>query len=78
MTTLQVKMPEEIQRTAAEVARKQHISIDELLVRALMEKLSALVPYTELKKRSQRESTRNFDRFMEQVPDIPPEGHDRL
>ena len=30
-------MPEEIQRTAAEVARKQHISLMNRLVRALME-----------------------------------------
>lgn len=78
MTTLQVTMPDEIQRTAAEVARKQHISVDELLVRALMEKLSALVPDRELEKRARRASKHDFDRFLEEVPDIPSEPHDRL
>ena len=78
MTTLEVTMPDEIQRTALEVARNQHISIDELLVSALMEKLSAVVPDRVLEDRAQRGNRHDFDRFMEQVPDIQPEPQDRL
>ena len=78
MATLEVAMPDEIQRTALEVAHRQHISIDELLVRALMEKLSAVVPDQDLEDRAQKGNRDDFERFLGQVPNVPAEPQDRL
>ena len=78
MTSLQITMPDEIREKAAAVARKQHISLDELMLRALTEKLSFLVPDPYLEKRARRATKRGFDKFMAQVPDVPPDECDRL
>jgi hypothetical protein len=78
MTTLQITMPEEIRQKATAVARKQHISLDELMISALMEKLSFLVPDPYLEKRARRATKRGFDKFMAQVPAVPPDDRDRL
>ena len=78
MTTLQITMPEEIREKATAVARKQHISLDELMIDALMERLSFLEPDPYLEKRAKRSTKRGFDKFMAQVPAAPPDERDRL
>ena len=71
-------MPDAIREKVTAVVRKHHISLDELIIRPLMEKPSFLAPDTYLEKRSRRAMKRFFEKFIAQVPAVPPDERDRL
>ena len=77
MTAVKIMLPEDVERKVSELAESQHITIEELMTMALMEKLSTIRdPYLEERaKLGQRE---DFDAFLAQVPDVPPDDYDKL
>ena len=77
MTTLHIAVPEDVERKVAQVARRQHISIEEFMAMALMEKLST-IPDPDLERRAGRARREDFEAFLDQVPDVPPEDYDKL
>jgi len=77
MTTLQITLTDDVGQKVSEVAESQHLSIEELMTIALMEKMSS-IPDPVLERRAARGRREDFDTFMAHVPDVPADEHDRL
>jgi hypothetical protein len=78
MSTLSLRLPESLHKSARELAKKEKISINQLVTLALAEKVSALGAQDYLEKRAKRASEAKFDAAMAKVADVEPPEHDRL
>ncbi len=78
MSTLSLRLPESLHKSARELAKKEKISFNQLVTLALAEKVAALGAEDFLEKRAQRGSQAKFDRAMAQIADIEPPEYDRL
>lgn len=78
MSTLSLRLPESIHRTLAELAKREGISINQLINSAVAEKLAALMTEEYLEQRAKRGSRRRFAKALAKVADIEPDDIDRL
>lgn len=72
---INVSVPEELYKKAAEIARAQHVSVDEVFASAFVEQLSA---WERLKERAARGDRDKFLAALDKAPDVEPEEYDRL
>lgn len=77
MTAIQVMMPDSVKERIADVAHRRHMSVDKVITMAIMRELSK-VPDPELERRATRGRRADFDKFMAEIPDVPPDECDRL
>jgi hypothetical protein len=70
-----VSLPEDVYRKAAELAAREHLSLEEFVSAALSEQLAAR---EYLARRAARASEENFRAALDLVPDVEPEEYDRL
>lgn len=70
-----VSLPDDIFRKAEELARAEHVPVEELVSAALAEQFAGR---EYLRKRGARASREKFLAALNQIPDIEPEEHDRL
>ncbi len=61
-----------------EVASKDQVSVDQFVISAIAEKISAFMTREYLEERAKRASKEKFEQAMAKVPDIEPEEYDRL
>jgi hypothetical protein len=78
MSTLSVRLPDSLHRRAREMARKDGVSVNQLVATALAEKLSALMTVEYLEERAGQASRSKFDRVLSKVRDREPEPADEL
>ncbi len=78
MGTISVRLPDYLHRALKEAAKKENVSMNQLIALALAEKLSALMTEEYLEKRAVRGSREKFERAMSKVPDVEPLPEDRL
>ena len=78
MATLSVRLPDSIHRQLSELARREGISINQLVNSAVAEKLSALMTADYLETRARRDSRDKFREVLSRVADIEPEDFDRF
>ena len=78
MSAIRIELPESVPQRALQLAREKSMSLDHLMVVALVEKLSAMFPDEALEQRAQRGTRAGFEEFMQGVPDVEPEDHDKL
>jgi hypothetical protein len=78
MSTLSLRLPESLHKSARELAKKEKISINQLVTLALAEKVSAIGAQDYLEKRVKRASEAKFDAAMAKVADVEPPEYDRL
>ena len=78
MSTLTVRLPESLHAKIKELAKAEGISINQFLVVAAAEKMSALLTEDFLEKEAQQGKREDFEQFLEKVPDVEPEPYDRL
>lgn len=78
MSALSVRLPESLHRKLAEVAAREGVSINQLITSAVGEKMAALMTEEYLEARAKRGSRRKFAAVLAKVPDVEPEGDDRL
>ncbi len=78
MSTLSLRLPESLHKSARELAKKEKISINQLVTLALAEKVSALGAQDYLEKRAKRASEAKFDAAMAKVADVEPPDYDCL
>jgi hypothetical protein len=69
-----VAVPENLYNKAAELAAKDHISVEEF-VSALLASRLASREYIESK--AQLFDRQEFERALDEIPDVEPEPHDR-
>jgi len=78
MSTISLRLPESLHEAVRELARRENISINQLITVALAEKLSALTAEEYLAKRAKRASRTKFERAMAKIPAVEAEEHDTL
>ena len=78
MSTLSLRLPESLHKSARALAKKEKVSINQLVTLALAEKVAALGAEDYLEKRARRASEAKFDKAMAKVAKIDPPENDRL
>ncbi|MCG3197193.1 MAG: toxin-antitoxin system HicB family antitoxin [Candidatus Omnitrophica bacterium] len=78
MSTISLRLPESLHEGARELAKKEKISINQLITLALAEKVSALMTEDYLAARAGRANKRKFRKALAKVADVEPAAHDRL
>jgi len=78
MSTISLRLPESLHKSARELAKKENISINQLITLALAEKLSALGAEDYLEQRARRASQEKFNKAMANVADVEHTDYDRL
>jgi uncharacterized protein (DUF1778 family) len=78
MSTLTVRLPESLHAKIRELAQSEGISINQFLVVAAAEKMSALLTEDYLAQEAEKGRREDFERFIQQVPDVEPAEYDRL
>jgi uncharacterized protein (DUF1778 family) len=78
MSTLTVRLPESLHAKIKELAQSEGISINQFLVVAAAEEMSALLTEDYLVQEAKKGKREDFERFMQKVPDVEPAEYDRL
>jgi len=78
MSTISLRLPAYLHEWVRELADKESISINQFVVLALAEKLSALMTEEYLGERAKRGDRKKFERALAKVADVEAEERDRL
>ncbi|GCA94945.1 MAG: toxin-antitoxin system HicB family antitoxin [Microcystis sp.] len=78
MSTIQVQIPDSLQKSLDDLAARDGISIDQFIFTAIAEKLSALMTENYLIERAKRGSREKYQAILTKVPDVESEAYDRL
>ncbi len=78
MSTTSIRLPESLHQRLRELAKREGVSINQLINSAVAEKISALLTEEYLERRAQRGSRRKFDKVLSKVRDVEPDDVDRL
>lgn len=78
MSTLSVRFPESLHKKIRELAKRDGVSINQLVTSAVAEKLSALMTMEYLEERPNRSSREKYECALSKVRDVVPEPHDEL
>ena len=76
MRTLSVRLPESLHQGVRDLATHEGISINQLIVTPVAEKLAALSTEAYLAERAERGSRKKYDAALAQVPDVEPDLYD--
>ncbi|HEX7183021.1 MAG TPA: toxin-antitoxin system HicB family antitoxin [Thermoanaerobaculia bacterium] len=77
MATLSIRLPDSLHRHLKDLARKEKVSINQLISTAVAEKMSALMTEDYLEALAQQGDRAAFDRVLAKVPAGPPDPWDR-
>jgi len=78
MTTLSLRVPDSLHCAIKELASQDGYSMNQFLITAAAEKLSALETVDYLRVRAERANLDDFDRLLARVPDTEPDKGDKL
>jgi len=78
MSTMSVRLPNWLHKQLRERAKREGISINQLISSAAAEKLAALSTQEYLGARAKRGSRRKFEEALKSIPAVEPEPFDRL
>ena len=78
MSSISLRLSESLHKRVRELAKKEGISINQLISSALAEKISALMTVEYLQKRAARGSRKSFERALSKVKDSEPRAEDRI
>ena len=78
MSALSLRLPNSLHERARELARREGVSINQLVAAALAEKMSALLTEEYLEARAQRGSRVRFLAALGQVPAVQPDPGDEF
>jgi len=78
MSTLSLRLPNSLHDEIKKLARREGISINQLVSTAVAEKLAALMTEEHLEKRARRGNKKKFRQVLRKVGSIEPDLEDRL
>ena len=78
MSTMSLRLPESLHQRARELAKREGISINQLIATALAEKISALDTIEYLEERAARGSREAFLEVLRTIPSGPPVPGDEV
>lgn len=76
MSTLSLRLPDSLHRQVRLLARREGISINQLIASAAAEKVTALMTEEYLTERSKRGSREKFEAVLGKVADVPTSPSD--
>jgi hypothetical protein len=77
VSTISLRLPDSLHKKARELAKREEISINQLITLALAEKISALTTQEYLEERAQRGSREKFEQALAKVAGVEPMEEDR-
>mgnify|MGYP000858051177 CR=1 FL=1 len=78
MTTINLRIPKNYHQRLVEVSSQLGISINQLIINAIGEKISALDSEDSIQSRANRASREKFNEIMDKVKDVEPDKRDTL
>jgi hypothetical protein len=78
MSTISLRLPNSLHETARALAKKEEISLNQLITLALAEKISALLAEEYLGRRAGRGDRKKFRQAMAKVANTQPDEADRI
>jgi hypothetical protein len=78
MSTLNLRLPDSLHEEIKKLARREGISVNQLVSAAVAEKLAALATEEHLGKRARRGSRKKFDRVLRKVRSAKPARGDEI
>ncbi len=78
MSTLSLRLPSSLHRQLRELAKREGVSINQIINAAVGEKVASLMTLDYLRMRAARAARVKFDAVLAKVPDVPPAEFDRL
>ena len=78
MSSMNIELPDSLLKQARELAEKEGVPLEQLIVSALAEKMAAWKTVEYLKERATRGDRLKFESAMSKVADVEPESADRL
>lgn len=78
MSTLSLRIPTSLHQELRALARREGVSINQIVSAAVGEKVASLKTLDYLRERARRGSRRQFEQVLAKVPDVEPEHFDRL
>jgi len=75
---MSLRLPESLHERARELAKREGVSINQLIATALAEKISALDTVAYLEERASRGSREEFLKALDATPSRPPINGDEL
>ncbi len=78
MSTLTLRLPTSLHEKIKELAKLEGVSINQFLVTAAAEKMSALLTSDYLAQEAKKASRDDFLKVLRAVPNVEPEARDRL
>jgi predicted transcriptional regulator len=76
MTTISLRLAESLHQRVRELAKAEHVSINQLISTALAEKMAALMTVAYMEERAACGSRDKFERAMSKVDDTEPDDGD--
>ena len=78
MTAMSVRFPESLHAQLQELAKQEGVSINQLVVLSVAEKLAALKTEDYFRERAARADRASFLAVLDKAPDVPPLPGDEL
>lgn len=77
MSAINVRLPESLHEFVRELAKRDKVSINQFILLAISEKVSALTTEDYIKQRAERGDRAKFEAILSKVPNVPPDEEDR-
>jgi len=78
MSTMSIRLPESIYRQMKEIARKEGVSMNQLVNSAVSEKVSAILTEDYIVERGKRGSREKYEAVLNKVAEAEPANDDKL
>lgn len=78
MSTLSLRLPDSLHETAKSLAKREHVSVNQLIATAVAEKISALMTEDYLEQRAKRGKRADYEAVLAKAPDVEPVKRDRF
>ena len=78
MTTMSIRLPQSLHNGIKDVAKQEGISINQFVITAVAEKMSALMTEQYLQERAARGNRESYEAALAEVPNVEPEEFDQL
>ena len=78
MSSLSLRLPDSLHNSVRKLARQEHTSLNQFIILAVAEKMSALATEDYLRQRGLLGSRKKFLQVLKSAPDVEPEEFDAL
>lgn len=78
MSAISVRLPNSLHKKLGDLARREGVSINQLVNSAVAEKMATLMTLDYLQERAKRGTRKKFEAVLAKVPNREPEAFDRL